>query len=49
MTELINDTLIEDLSAILSSCAEGEKRKTFFEIDEEFEINNDGRCEKYLC
>jgi hypothetical protein len=38
MTELIDGTFIEDLSAILSSCAEGKKRKTFFEIDKEFEI-----------
>jgi hypothetical protein len=37
MTELINGTFIEDLSAVLSSCAEGKKRKTFFEIDKEFE------------
>jgi hypothetical protein len=38
MTELINCTFIEDLSAILSFCAEGKQHKTFFEIDKEFEI-----------
>ncbi len=35
---MINCTFIEDLSAILSFCAEGKQRKTFFEIDKEFEI-----------
>lgn len=37
MTELVNGTFIEDLSTLLSSCAEGKNRKTFFEIDKEFE------------
>ncbi len=37
MTELVKGTFIEDLSTLLSSCAEGENRKTFFEIDKEFE------------
>jgi len=37
MTELINDTFLEDLSPILSSCVEGKPRKTFFEMDKEFE------------
>ena len=37
MTELVNDTFIEDLSTLLSSCAEGKNHKTFFEIDKEFE------------
>jgi hypothetical protein len=37
MTELVNDTFIEDMSTLLSSCAEGKNRKTFFEIDKEFE------------
>ncbi len=37
MTELVNGTFIEDLSTLLSSCAEGKNRETFFEIDKEFE------------
>jgi hypothetical protein len=37
MTELVNGTFIEDLSTLLSSCAEGKNRKIFFEIDQEFE------------
>jgi len=37
MTELFNGTFIEDMSTLLSSCAEGKNRKTFFEIDKEFE------------
>ena len=37
MTELVNGTFIEDLNTLLSSCAEGKNRKTFFEIDKEFE------------
>jgi hypothetical protein len=37
MTELVNDTFIEDVSTLLSSCTEGKNRKTFFEIDKEFE------------
>ena len=37
MTELVNDTFIEDLSTLLSSCTDGKHRKTFFEIDKEFE------------
>ena len=37
VTELVNDTVIEDLISLLSSCAEGKNRKTFFEIDKEFE------------
>jgi hypothetical protein len=38
MTELVNDTFIEDLSTLLSSCAEGKKHETSFEIGKEFEI-----------
>ena len=38
MTDLINGTFIEDLSAIVSSCAEGKSRKTLCEIDKEFGI-----------
>ncbi len=38
MTELVNGTFIEDMSTLLSSCAEGKNLKTFFEIDKEFEI-----------
>ncbi len=34
---LVNGTFIEDLSTLLSSCAEGKNRKTFFEIDKDFE------------
>ena len=37
MTELVNGTFIEDLSTLLSSCTDGKHRKTFFEIDKEFE------------
>ena len=37
MTELVNGTFIEDLSTLLSSCIEGKKLKTPFEIDKEFE------------
>jgi hypothetical protein len=37
MTELVNGTFIEDLSTLLSSCTDGKNRKTFFEIDKEFE------------
>jgi hypothetical protein len=37
MTELVNDTFIEDMSTLLSSCTEGKKRYTFFGIDKEFE------------
>jgi hypothetical protein len=37
MTELVNDTFIEDMSTLLSSCAEEKNRKTFFVIDKEFE------------
>jgi hypothetical protein len=37
MTELVNGTFIEDMSTLLSSCTEGKNRKTFFEIDKEFE------------
>jgi hypothetical protein len=37
MTELVNDTFIEDLSTLLSSCTDGKTRKTYFEIDKEFE------------
>ena len=37
MTELVNGTFIEDLSILLSSCTDGKHRKTFFEIDKEFE------------
>ena len=33
MTELVNGTFIEDMSTLLSSCAEGKNLKTFFEID----------------
>ena len=35
--EQVNGTFIEDWSTLLSSCAEGENRKTFFEIYKEFE------------
>jgi hypothetical protein len=35
--ELVNVTFIEDLSTFLSSCTDGKNRKTFFEIDKEFE------------
>ena len=37
MTELVNDTFIEDMSTLLSSCGKRKKLKTFFEIDKEFE------------
>jgi hypothetical protein len=37
MTELVNGTFIEDLSTLISSCTDGKHRKTFFEIDKEFE------------
>ncbi len=37
MTEVVNFTFIEDMSTLLSSCVEGKKLKTFFEIDKEFE------------
>jgi hypothetical protein len=37
MTELVNGTLIEDMSTLLSSCTKGKNCKTFFEIDKEFE------------
>ena len=37
MTEVVNLTFIEDMSTLLSSCVEGKKLKTFFEIDKEFE------------
>ncbi len=33
MSELVNGTFIEDMSKLLSSCAKGKNRKTFFEID----------------
>jgi hypothetical protein len=37
MTELVNDTFIENMSTLLSSCVKGKNRKTVFEIDKEFE------------
>jgi hypothetical protein len=37
MRGLVNNTFIEDVSTLLSSCDEGKNRKTFFEIDKDFE------------
>jgi hypothetical protein len=37
MTEVVNDTFIEDMSTLLWSCTKGKNLKTFFEIDKEFE------------
>jgi hypothetical protein len=37
MTELVNDTFIEDMSTLLLLCAEEKNRKTFFEIEKEIE------------
>jgi hypothetical protein len=37
MTEVVNDTFIEDMSTLLLLCAEEKNRKTFFEIEKEFE------------
>ncbi len=41
MTELVNGTFIEDLNTLLSSCTDGKHRKSFFEIDKEFENMTD--------
>jgi hypothetical protein len=34
ITDLVNGTLIEYLTILLSSCTEGKNHKTFFEIEE---------------